>query len=991
MPYSWKIEYTAPGEEAVDITALCDGFSITSRIDAFCREMSLDILDKDFYDELDFTEVPAEPQIEIFTKAALTWYSQGKFFIERPSLSAGITSDDVRGVWGRSITALLTEPFATKITKVWDSDTTFFAVCAELCTACGLTFDSAKSDIDDFTIFARTFEADNRYPADVLSEFCQLAGAVLSCDRTGDITIRAYDYSPASADGAVTDADIVSFAETPVYPAFGNRLKIMPTGSASGYQVELYVGDSCLSTRSAFRKPVFARVTDADVVAVNNIPVAWSTTFEGGVSGLARVEHAATNTQTVRFYREKKRADSFYKVTTEFPAKTILGIYAYRNVSRTHNFVSGGYTLSGNEVTLSKSLEYCDQMVTVDYEVEGVAVNYLINNGIGTLGQTATLTADVEGQKAEAEIYINNGCRCPVTLTIQAQPSSIHIGYTANILVYAEEAGGPIMDGRTVFLQQSSPVGYLKKLVLRLAPIAISSERQQAVNVISGVTQCEVDMFPSAIYGVYELDEEQTEDDSNPVRKEDNLYASHVGKIIELTQYLATGTELIIDYYAYGAAMTYFRGGRAGTARINAMMKGNTEEPVTAYCDVTVENPESTYDDDYTPPDWNPDNYEEPDWDDHSYFPDETFEPIDPGEEADIEKPCIQICMEQYPGGSEEREQCVDDCEEENNPDGKSDDGDGFDESDDDEGCEGAQCGEDQTCCAAELAGPRACRPASQCFGGSPDVPGATCEEQCQEELDANGTTSAYDEGSMRTIQDITINDWGYEDGSPGYWEKYEELKAAALAACLEECQECEGADPLATDAPETMSPDSDAYIVISGGKGSYTATLKSGGDNGFSMTGEGAEIVLSQDADGCGSAEIEVTDACGEVLTVGIRSTNGTWVSLPEYYGLAADVPCLIGGEVDTGIGELISGKHMQHETYSGGGGGFYDCGDINCGSLADCMAAPQACIAQTSWYVDEYERCSVSCVIFNCGSGQCCTAFHNSFFRQGSEWKCP
>ncbi|MBW1778760.1 MAG: hypothetical protein JRJ54_14390, partial [Deltaproteobacteria bacterium] len=225
MPLSWKIEYTAPGEAAVDITDKCEGFSVTARMDSFVREMTLDILDKDFYDGLDFTNIPESPEIEIFTKTADTWFSQGKFFIERPNITAYPRSDEARSVWGRSETARLSEPFADRITKVWDTDTTFFALAAELCAACGLTFDENKSDVVDFTIFARTFEADDQYPAEILSELCALAGAVLSCDRTGDVFIRANDYNPSAADASITDADIQNFTETPIYPAFGNRVR----------------------------------------------------------------------------------------------------------------------------------------------------------------------------------------------------------------------------------------------------------------------------------------------------------------------------------------------------------------------------------------------------------------------------------------------------------------------------------------------------------------------------------------------------------------------------------------------------------------------------------------------------------------------------------------------------------------------------------------------------------------------------------------------
>lgn len=987
MPLSWKIEYTDPAVGIPeDISAKCDGFSVTARMDSFVREMTLDILDKAFYDGLDFDTVPADPAVEIFTKTADTWVSQGKFFLERPSITAYPRSDEVRSVWGRSETARLAAPFADRITKVWEQDTTFFAVAAELCTACGLTFDENKSDVVDFTIFARTFEADQRYPAEILSELCTLAGAVLSCDRTGDIFIRAHDYSPSASDAAITDADIQNITETPIYPAFGNRVKIMPTGAAAGYSVELYVADPCLSARTTFKKPVFARVTDADGNPVENIPVEWSLTYEGGVQGLAKLDKTVTNTQTIRIFREKKRATSFYKFSTDMPAASILGVYAFADAARDNNFAAGGVTISGTEVTLTDPLEYCDQTIVVDYTVAGVAVNYLVNNGTGTLGQTATLAADVEGQSDEADIYINNGCRCPVTLTIRAAPSSIPKYTTCDILVYAEESGGPVTDGRQVFLQQSDfKIGFLENLVLTLGHVAVDNEQASVVNVIAGVSQVETSMHPSSVYGVWQY----TDAGEGPARTGDNLYASHTGKVIALNTYLPTGTPVVIAYWAYGSAKTLFRGGRAGTTRISAMMASNSEEGVSAYTTVSVYDPASKYVSQYTPYNWSPTPTEEPDWDDTDFFEEEAFDEEDPAE-PDREIPCEQMCEEQYPEG-EDRDQCIEDCEESNDPSASIEEGEGFDETDDEADCEGQECPDDQVCCATELMGERGCHPESECFGSAPQEPALTCEEQCQTEFDAWGTTGVYDDGSMRPIDQIVKDDYGYEEGSPGYWEKYDELKAAALQDCLDACEECEDVEALSTDAPETMSPDSDAYIVISGGKGPFTVNLTEGGDNGFSVAADGREIVLSQEASGCGSAVITITDACGQELEVGVRSTNGGWVQIGDELS-----PCPTYGpqtESIPGGFRLLQGKYkideLRHRSCSGFGPG-QTC-DNNCNWEIDPCIIPFNC-------PDPYPGTSLSPTDVD---GVCCQYYSDEGVpaiccrhiddRYDYEWMCP
>ncbi len=987
ISWKWKIEYTDPAiGTPADITELCEGFTITASIMSFVREMNIDVIDRGFYDSIDFTVVPEDPPIEIFTKLSGVWISQGRFFLERPLLTAGVHVDEARGIWGRSITAKLSEPFADKVTKVWESDTTFFAIAGELCTLCGLSFDEAKSDATDFTVFAKTLESENRYPADILSELCVIAGALLSCDRIGDLYVREIDYSPSAGDASITDDDMV-ISETPIYPSFGNRVKLIPTGSAGGYQIELMMGDPCISARMAFQKGVFARVVDAGGSPVKNGVVDWRIEYDGGVTGLAKLKQTASNTKSVRFYREKKQADSLYRLRTELPATTILGIYGYQGASRWFNYAAGGYTLEGDTVILSSPLKYCDQTVLVDYEVDGVAVNYLIPNGTGPLGQTAVLTASIAGQDVSQEIYINNGCQCPVTLDIRANPGSLSVGESSDILVYAEQAGGPVVDGRHVFLQQSVKIGVLKSLVLILAAIAINNEQAESGVVTAGVTQCQVSMYPSSVYGVFLAG---TDSDGKQVRVGGNLYASHQGKVIELSQTLPVGTQLLVAYYAYGTAMTYFKGGKAGTTRITALMEGNTEQPVSASTDITVSDKNTPLTNSYTPPTWAPYGALGP-------VTNNLVALAGAGNEGAIEVPCTQKCQEQYPPGSAQ-DDCIDTCVANNDPGGKSDDGEGFDETNDEPSCDGATCGEGESCCNSGA--DYGCFPSDQCTGAAPYMPPDDCESKCADELDRHGTTEIYNEGSMRPLSEIVVEDFGYTKGSDdGYWEKYAELAAEAETECLEDCQACEEAEDLVTDAPETSEPDSEILILISGGKGPYTSALKSGESNGFEMVGSGDEIVLSQAADGCGAGEIEITDACGTTITVGIRSTNGEWVSLPEYTGPGSSVPCLLEGEhnYDWGMGyyNRIQGKYKLLEDNGGGGGGSPPCSSIDCSWISDCMAYAQPCITPVGWPDSAcshgvFTQCSKGCIICDDGDGNCSSVFLVSAYRYGFEWRC-
>ena len=141
--------------DGTDITDQVSKLEISSRLDTYCRELSLDIADPDLYDTIDFSILPTEPVLEVQTRIDTNWVSQGLFFIEKPTYQVGIHATQT-GLWGRSKTALLGPPFAVKLTQTWETDTTFFAIAAELLEASGLTWDPSYSDVNDFLVHGRT-------------------------------------------------------------------------------------------------------------------------------------------------------------------------------------------------------------------------------------------------------------------------------------------------------------------------------------------------------------------------------------------------------------------------------------------------------------------------------------------------------------------------------------------------------------------------------------------------------------------------------------------------------------------------------------------------------------------------------------------------------------------------------------------------------------------------------------------------------------------
>jgi len=810
MSYAWKITLNS-----ADISNKVSGFSIACSLESFCREMTIDISDPELYAELDFSQISESPEIEIFTKTGESWISQGEFFVERPALANSIKSGLMQGVWGRSLTAMLAEPFSPKVTKAWEVKTTFFNICEEMCDLAGFTWDETYSDIDDFVIYPYTYEVDGVYPIDVIAALAMLAGALVTTDRLGHLCIKQIDYSPSSADVTITDADISEINEAPEWPTFANRVRITPTGALASYSVEIFIPDPCLQADGSSRAKLYAQVRDPDGEPVNDLAINWEID-----SGAAALNSAASNTQEIVIRNESQRATGFYSVNVDIPPSAVDGIYAYSDTARQNNFAEGGYTIEGTTITLTDKLDYCDQSLVIFYRAEGMAINYLT---AGEEAEDVTVTVDVEGQQEAGTVYIGNPCECPPSIRLTAAPTSINPEGTTAVLVYGEESG-PITTGRMVFLAEVSATkrGTLSWTRARLGTVSIANEDSAAINEVSGVTQCEISMFPASVSSVYVADE-----NGNPTGS--NLYSSHNGKVIDLNVIKAIGTDLLVNYTAQGAALNHFTGAELGTATINAWMLTNREEGAETSATVRiVDNTEIT--DDY------PDEWSEGDGDGGyggsggSYDDDyeDGFDPTDPGDPGAGFNWCVSDNVSDDPS-------------------------------------------EDALEARFATALEHDC----------------DCAEVCDTELYIHDTVQSYDGASGRPISEIVIEDYELEQGSPEYWEKYEELKAEALAECVSQCTQCEGLEDLAWSEgnPETIAPGGSVSLSVSGDKAPYTWSV---GGTGFWFDAEhtittiedaGTSVNLYADADACGAATVTATGGCGTGVTGHVRCTTGKWV----------------------------------------------------------------------------------------------------------------
>jgi hypothetical protein len=846
MAYGWKIELSG-----VDVSEQVARFTITADRGQFCREAVVDFADPDFFAGLDLSVLPAAPTLEIFTRTGESWVSQGKFFVERPAYQTDVDREVANGVWGRSAIAALAKPFAAKVSRTWTANTTFFAICAEMCALAGLPFSSAYSDVDDYTVWGYAYQADGVYPIDVIAELAEACGAYVSTDRAGNVCIRQIDYSPAAADDTVTDADIQAIDESPEWPEFGNRLRISPSVGFAGYSVQLTAAGQCLPADGDTHLRLLARVMDADGLPVDDVTVSWSSDAQ-----YAHLQWTESTTGEILITGEPVRATSYHELSVALPADSVESVYAASDLAHATNLAAGGASIDGNRVTLTDALAYCDQSLIVNYRVSGTAINWLT---AGATPEDVTVTVDVAGARAELEVYIGNPCRCPLTLRIEASPTTIHIGEVARVLVYAEEDGGPVTTGRPVWMGQDPPArGALAWDVARLGQVTISNEAGAVVNELAGNSQVLLRMFAASVASVYQADE-----DGNAIGG--NLYLTASGKRVTLISRLPTGTAVVANYTARGAAVNQFTGESLGTAKLRAWMRVTTEEPLEDACTVQIVDETEAIDD--APVGWDPD-------DDADYGGSGGIGEFDDTQEAGC----------------------------------RQDDG------------EIVQCGSGERCCwsggnfgcfpeeECDVYGELACAPEDISDSGDTAgrfeaalAAGCTCEQICHDEFSKFATTQGYDGGSYRTVDEILLADYGLAptDADPAaYWEKHGEIKAAALADCLEECAaaqacNCQG---LAWDADASVSVldrGIGGTVAVTSGPGRCGPYHWSVSGTGFSLAAEiteAPENVVTADETACGAASIVVVGCDGTTVRGAVKCTEGSWHLCGE--GNRADGP---------------------------------------------------------------------------------------------------
>jgi len=852
MAYSWRVTLNS-----VDISAKVVSFSITSNIENFCRELSLNTVDTDVYSAFSFTQFPSDTALEVFTNIGSGFVSQGQFYIERPTLEITPNATQLQGVWGRSKQAKLGAPFALKVDKIWASDTSFFSICQEMHDLVGLTWSSSYSSIGDFTIAAYSFQADGIYPIDVISRLAGYAGAIVTSSKDSHIRIVRRDFAPTSVDRAIQGIEAQRILDRPIWPDFGNRIKVSSTGGTSGYSIDILEDKLCFLGDGTGSLVVYAQVSDSDGRALDNTVVSWSIDR----TDLATLAYSETSTSTRTVDEEEQKAADYLTVTVEHPPISVQSVYAKSDVDRETNLLNGGYTLDGATITFTNPLPYCDTTLLITYTCDGIASNTVYS---GSTSGTATLTAKAGGTKDDIKIYVGNPCECSdeigddgdseFGIDLEAIPNpiccmdstsgtcacSMPEGCISRILVTAYEFG-VMDDGRIVdFVDISNPIiGELLYTQVRLGTIKVEDVPATVVEELPSTWRCETKYFftspPSAKY--YFPDGSYVPFIGTSIDGRDVYVNKTMAAPVEL------GSYIYLSGYINGAAINYFEGYGKGSATIQASVQGSREEPYTTTIDIEVKcgtSPNPTPNPNphpWIPPSPKPKPDPDPD-PNPGWCKDKSGTPIP----CEMPKWC---CNKNGEPGCWLEEEC-----DEPPPSG---------------------------CVTTDMSDNPDAYDSSQRFGAYGET--CTCEILCEGEIEKYGTTQTYDGSSYRTLSQIATEDYGLTEGTPEHTEKMGELHDDALSLCVDECEAseaCQGEVPVISGA-DSIPPGAGEYpYSVSGGVPPYTWSVSgNGGQGGASISSSG---VLSIQKANCGSYIISATDACGVEGTFSVRSSSGKW-----------------------------------------------------------------------------------------------------------------
>ncbi|MDY0274803.1 MAG: hypothetical protein RBR42_05095 [Desulfomicrobium sp.] len=393
-----------------DISQRVESVEIACELGNLCCETSIELRDRAGLDLLKMRLPTEKLAIEVYCWSAEAgeepgYRFAGKFYLESAQYDDDPSSTKAT-LWGRTHGAMLTAPWAGRVTKQF-SDTTInpsdFVTESEFQDVYCLSFQGIPSG---------AYIADGLTPAEMLAELTELAGEILIPGtgywrannsfvggepvykerNQGPIWASAADYYPLPKDV------ITSMSITRYNPDYANRVFITGEVAPQTRSIDVSVlGDSLIPADGKATAHVIAIVRDEVGEIIDNIDVHWASS-DGTLQH--RTSQPSANNPP---YTEVIRADDYRHATLSYHANQILGVYSDASrvpskgsaVDTSANSLMNtlGGSLSGNRISFSSDLDYYDQQLWVRYVPIGAPNRYTASTRTGMV----SISASVDG------------------------------------------------------------------------------------------------------------------------------------------------------------------------------------------------------------------------------------------------------------------------------------------------------------------------------------------------------------------------------------------------------------------------------------------------------------------------------------------------------------------------------------------------------------------------------------------------------------------
>ncbi len=457
--------------------------------------------------------------------------SRGEYFLEEIGYPQELDAKTAT-IWGRSWSARLTTPWAQKVSKQWATGETIASIIAEVVNPLGVTF-ALDTDYD---VCQYCYAVSDQTPAEIIRDLATRSGQVIWPQVDGSIVIAPRLYTYGATDVVLSSDEIIVESLDRQVPDFGNRILVSGDAAVAGLSVQvvpLADEDACVVADGQSTVRLIAIVLGAD-----GLPVAEGTVVTWSASA-GFMSAATSETQEVVRQGEVQQAQSYYTVTLDLPALSVIGVYARRDVRRARNlYLERGGSVSGRVITFANPLDYYDQTVFVDYIVAGAPNTWIA----GRIPGDVTVLASVAGAQGYCTIHQSNPTACATQISLEASPSSPCLGDAVSILLKTTMFGGAGVGAATFGMQGCGSLSSTRKT---LAPREITETLRTSI--WGGAAEVRLTAVPAAGTTPSVVLAETPGAD---------LYESHNGQVVILNDDdILPGTQVTVTYTAGGTAL----------------------------------------------------------------------------------------------------------------------------------------------------------------------------------------------------------------------------------------------------------------------------------------------------------------------------------------------------------------------------------------------------------------------------------------------------